>query len=169
MGAAARAYAERHFKRALGGLAGELSGAPVFNKVAFMRLAQGLEMPTEAPEGGPPPRLRGMTAVEEAGQGEQVFAFRVLHDQTALTGVRLLARVARARSAGRVPRAKDARYIAGLGEGSFAALPASGGVARFEAQRGIEAGAAYGIELTVVSAEGVPGERAWGVFVRGVD
>ena len=30
------------------------------------------QMPTEAPEGGPPPRLRGMTAVEEAGQGEQV-------------------------------------------------------------------------------------------------
>lgn len=161
-------YSESYYQTESNGVLSAPAGAQVYNKIAFYRQAQGLALPTDAPDACPPASLSGF---EQASAGAvDAFNFTVEHSLADVTDHMLLARITPAIASGCTPSAKHLRYIAGVDADSFVALPASGADAAYTGARyEIADGATYRAELTILSPECVPSLSAASTFSRVIE
>ncbi|MBX7245934.1 MAG: hypothetical protein K1X53_10580 [Candidatus Sumerlaeaceae bacterium] len=144
-------YARRHFRGA------KLTGYLLFRQVQYMRLAMGLPLCANAPTSPPPPAPLKATVMAPTDPAQ--FDIQITHSQRRITDYRLRVDITPATpSRGRKPRATDFRMIRHVGPESFLPLQASKTIVTIPGARyRIPAGARFGLRLTILNPDGVPG------------
>ncbi|MBX7247105.1 MAG: hypothetical protein K1X53_16530 [Candidatus Sumerlaeaceae bacterium] len=149
--AAWKAYAARHF-------AADQRGAfLVYCQVQYARQAMGLPLGTDAPTAGPPPAPLAITVLPSANPAD--FRFRITHRRARVARFRVRFDLTPAMpSPGRTPRKNELRMIRHVGPDSFLPLQPTNSIYTIKGARfSIPPGARFGVRVTIVNPDGVPG------------
>lgn len=144
----------------------KLTGQLVFLQVQFLRQCLGLSLSADAPSLGPPP---GAIAVIAQGcQNSCEFCYGIRHGIQEPAGHFVRFDITKAMpSVARTPRATELRMIRHTGPDSFLPLERTGALYTIENARfAIPTGSRYGLRVTLITPEGVPGPAFTADLIR---
>lgn len=143
-----------------------LCGMNGYGRVQVYRQALGLELGKEPPASAPPPAVSAI--YQEPAPTPDSFSFRIEHKYSDFDGGYVLVELTRAMpSIRRKPRERD--YAWACEESSRCLLPleASGALYTLAGARfAVGEGERYGVRLTLISPEHVPGEERTADFIK---
>lgn len=159
-------YALRHFWPECSWRARNVAGMNAFERVHVVRLPLGMGFLPDPPREAPPARALELT--QEPASAPDALAFRLRHGQKSLAGAFVLVEATEAMpTPRRKPCENQYKWACGETRSSFLELKASGESYELLATRfHVEAGRRYGLRVQLVSAQGVPGPRLCGDFVK---